>query len=167
MNGLLVGRFQPFHIGHVEAIRFALVRCESLWLCIGSSNAKLEARNPFSASERKEMIELSLPDDLLSRVQIYEIPDFDDHEKWMKAIDAIVPDYDIVYTNDTQSAQIFLEHDKDIVGINFVDRQYLEGSKIRPLIASGNDLRLLVPDGTLQVLEKIGAKVRLSSFNYK
>ena len=24
MNGLLIGRFQPFHLGHLEALQFAL-----------------------------------------------------------------------------------------------------------------------------------------------
>ena len=26
MNGLLIGRFQPFHLGHLDALRFALVK---------------------------------------------------------------------------------------------------------------------------------------------
>ena len=28
MNGFLIGRFQPFHLGHVEAIKFALSNVE-------------------------------------------------------------------------------------------------------------------------------------------
>lgn len=167
MNGLLVGRFQPFHLGHIEAIRFALVRSESLWLCIGSSNLEREAKNPFSVGERQEMIESSLPDDILERVQIYAIPDYDDHKKWIAAIDSAVPEYDVVYTNDDLTSRMFQRHNKDTVSISFVDRDLLKGLHIRSVIASGGDLVGLVPEGTVHILEKIDAKTRLSSFNYK
>ena len=80
MNGLLVGRFQPFHLGHVFAIQDALKSCEKLWLCIGSTNVQLNFKNPFSVSERREMIESSISK-LLERIKICEIPDVDDHKK--------------------------------------------------------------------------------------
>ena len=32
MDGLLIGRFQPFHLGHLDALRFALTKVENLWL---------------------------------------------------------------------------------------------------------------------------------------
>ena len=38
MNGLLIGRFQPFHLGHLEAVNFALSKVEQLYIGIGSSN---------------------------------------------------------------------------------------------------------------------------------
>lgn len=167
MNGLLVGRFQPFHLGHISAIKFALVRSKSLWLCIGSSNTAQSEKNPFSADERQEMIQLSLNDEILAHIKTYTIPDYDDHAKWASAIDATVPDYDIVYTNDEPTSRIFLKKNKDVIPIAYLDRDSLEGSKIRRAIAHGDDLGSLVPDGTQCVLEKIGAKSRLLSFNYK
>ena len=167
MNGLFIGRFQPFHLGHIEAVRFALVRSDSLWLCIGSSNLAAEARNPFSVGERREMIESSLSDVDLERVRIYAIPDFDDHKKWIDEINSTVPDYDVVYTCDEDTSRMFLELNKETVQIPLVKRDSLEGSSIRRTIASGGDLSGLVPNGTLRVLEKIGARARLLSFNYK
>lgn len=53
MNGLLIGRFQPFHLGHLEAILFGLSKVENLWIGIGSSNKSHEMKNPFTADERK------------------------------------------------------------------------------------------------------------------
>ena len=38
MNGLLIGRFQPFHLGHLDAVLFGLSRTENLFIGIGSSN---------------------------------------------------------------------------------------------------------------------------------
>ena len=56
MIGFLIGRFQPFHLGHLEAIKFALGKVEHLHVGIGSSNKSYEERNPFTADVRKKMI---------------------------------------------------------------------------------------------------------------
>ncbi|MEM2966110.1 MAG: adenylyltransferase/cytidyltransferase family protein, partial [Candidatus Nitrosocaldaceae archaeon] len=56
MKGLFIGRFQPFHNGHLEAIRFALKQVEILWIVIGSAQRSHEQRNPFTAGERLSMI---------------------------------------------------------------------------------------------------------------
>ncbi|MBI5133324.1 MAG: adenylyltransferase/cytidyltransferase family protein, partial [Thaumarchaeota archaeon] len=37
-HGLLVGRFQPFHNGHLHAVKFALTKVEMLWIAIGSAD---------------------------------------------------------------------------------------------------------------------------------
>ena len=53
---LLVGRFQPFHVGHLKMIRKALCLAETVLVFIGSSQESRTERNPFSYEERKEMI---------------------------------------------------------------------------------------------------------------
>ena len=78
MIGFLIGRFQPFHLGHLEAIKFALSKVEHLHVGIGSSNKSHQERNPFTADERKEMILLSIEDDIAKRISIHYIPDVDD-----------------------------------------------------------------------------------------
>ena len=45
MNGFLIGRFQPFHLGHLEAVKFALSNVNHLYIGIGSSNKSNELRN--------------------------------------------------------------------------------------------------------------------------
>lgn len=162
MDALLVGRFQPFHLGHVEAVRLALRRPGSLWLCIGSSNAPQDARNPFSAAERREMVESSLPREALARIAIYEIPDFDDHARWADEIDATVPRYGIAYTSDGPTAAMFALRGVRAVALPLASRETLEGSRIRSMIAAGEDVSGLVPAGTAAVLERIGAQGRLA-----
>ena len=79
MNGFLIGRFQPFHLGHVEAVKFALSNVDYLYIGIGSSNKSNELRNPFTSDERNQMIRSSLDQNILQHVSIYDIPDLDDH----------------------------------------------------------------------------------------
>lgn len=162
MGALLVGRFQPFHLGHARAVGLALARPGPLWLCIGSSNAPQDMKNPFSAAERREMIESSLPRGSLARVSIYAVPDFDDHARWIDEIDATVPRYGTVYTSDGPTAAMFRARGVEAVALPMSSRETLEGSRIRAMIAAGEDVSGLVPAGTAAVLERVGARARLA-----
>ena len=161
MNGLLIGRFQPFHLGHLEAFRFALSKVDKLWIGIGSSNKPSEKNNPFTADERKEMILSSIDNSISNKIQIFYIPDLENHEKWIENIDLIVPDYDVIFTNDELTKSLYSNKGKNVVSIPFKQRQILSGTNIRNMIESDQDWEMLVPEGTKTVLKKIGANSRL------
>jgi nicotinamide-nucleotide adenylyltransferase len=162
MNGLYIGRFQPFHLGHLDAIKFALLQVENLWIGIGSSNKSNEKRNPFTADERNEMIISSLDDQTKKRIQIYYIPDIGDHEKWTYHIDSIVPKYDIVFSNDDFTQTLYQKREIKVIPVSLKNRENLSGTNIRGNIAMGKNWEELVPEGTKKVLLKIDAERRLS-----
>ena len=163
MNGLLVGRFQPFHLGHVDAIKFALDKVENLWLGIGSSNRSLEKNNPFSADERKKMIQSSIDSSISKKIQIFYLPDLEDHKKWIENIDEIVPKYDMVFSNDEMTHHLYSKRNMKVISIPFTNRDELSGTNIREKIQSGQNWDHLVPEGTKKTLEVIGTKDRLDS----
>ncbi len=165
MNGLLVGRFQPFHLGHVFAIQNALKLCEKLWLCIGSTNVELSLRNPFSVLERREMIDSSIDSELLEKIKIYEIPDVDDHKKWLQHLDSIVPTYGLVITKDPILEHLYSYRKERIVDVQFTDREKFCGTKIRDMILSGGAWKECVPEGTAKILDQIDAQSRLRGMN--
>ena len=168
MNGLFIGRFQPFHLGHLEAVKFGLSYVENLWICIGSSNKSNEKRNPFSADERKEMILSSLESVMLKRIQIYHVPDIDDHEKWTYHIDSIVPKYDIVFSNDDFTLTLYQKRGIKTMKVPLKEREKFSGTNIREMIATGKNWKELVSEGTKNLLLKIDAQRRLQKFfNYK
>ena len=115
MNGFLIGRFQPFHLGHLEAVNFALSNVEQLYIGIGSSNKSHQPRNPFTAEERNQMIMSSLDENTLKKVSIYDIPDVDDHSKWTQSIDKIIPKYDIIFSNDDFTQSLYEKNGKKII----------------------------------------------------
>jgi nicotinamide-nucleotide adenylyltransferase len=162
MNGLLIGRFQPFHKGHLKAVNFGLSKVEKLWIGIGSSNKSYEKRNPFTANERKEMILSSLDSEKLKRVEIYYIPDTGDHERWTYHVDSIVPTYDVVFSNDDFTITLYKKRGKNVIEVPLLKRGVISGTNIREMISSGKDWSDLVPEGTKKVLLKIDAKARLS-----
>ena len=163
MDGLLIGRFQPFHLGHLDAILFGLSRTENLFIGIGSSNKTNEKKNPFSAEERREMIISSIEPSMADRLKIFDIPDVGDHEKWTFEIDKIVPKYDIVFTNDEFTKTLFEKRGMNVVPVVLKDREKFSGTNIRKLIADDKNWQDLVPRGTKKVLDLIDAKNRLKN----
>ena len=161
MNGFLNGRFEPFHLGHVEAVNFALSKVEQLYIGIGSSNKSHQLRNPFTAQERKLMITSSLDHETLKKISIFDIPDLNDHSKWVNSIDEIIPNYDIVFSNDDFTHSLYEMKNKKIIPVVLKSREDLSGTNIRKLIENDENWYNLVPDGTKTVLLKINAKNRL------
>jgi len=161
MNGLLIGRFQPFHLGHLKALKFALSKVDKFWVGLGSSNKPLQKNNPFSTEERKDMILSSIDESMKSRIQIYFIPDLENHIKWIKLIDKLVPKFDIIFTNDELTKHLYSKRDIEVLPIPFVDRNILSGTNIRDMIISDLKWDNYVPEGTRNFLNKINAKERL------
>ena len=136
MNGLLIGRFQPFHKGHLAAVTFGLSQVENLWIGIGSSNKDNEKRNPFSADERNEMILSSLDSSTLNRVQVFYVPDVNDHAKWTQHVDAIVPKYDVVFSNDDFTIALYQKRGMKVIPVPLLQREVISGTRIREMIAT-------------------------------
>ena len=162
MDGLLVGRFQPFHMGHLHAVRHALSGVKRLHVGIGSADAEQSARNPFSAAERRRMVESCVD---LAKVSIFEVPDYNDHSRWASHIGRAAS-FEVVFTNDAQTRHVYERRDVEVLPVPFEDRGSLSGTNVRRLLGTGGDWRPLVPKGARAVLEEIGAPARLAP-NYK
>ncbi len=163
MDGLLIGRFQPFHLGHLEALRFALSKVDKLWVGLGSSNRPVEKNNPFTAHQRKEMVMSSIDDCMKERISICFIPDVDNHIRWIEKIDTIVPKFDIIFSNDDLTKHLYSKRNTKVLAIPFLNRESLSGTNIRDLIASDQGWEDLVPKGTKNFLKNTGAKELLKN----
>ena len=163
MNGLLIGRFQPFHLGHLEALQFALSKVDKLWVGLGSSNKPTEKNNPFSAQERKTMILSSIDNSMKNKISIYFIPDLDNHVKWIEKIDTIVPKFDIVFSNDPLTDHLYSKRTISVIPIPFLNRDKLSGTNIRNLITSDQKWENFVPEGTKNFLINFGVKKHLKN----
>ncbi len=164
-RGLLVGRFQPLHLGHLDIILGAAKQVGTLYLGIGSSNKPLDESNPFTVEERREMIEKSLDSRTLSRVKIFAVPDADDHREWIKCIEKMIPGYDVVFTADAMTARLHRERGIRVVEPEMISRDTLSGTAIRFMMQRGDAGYLeLVPAGAASVLERINAPGRLAKF---
>lgn len=53
---VFIGRFQPFHKGHMGVIQQALESAERVLILVGSANRARDTRNPFTFDERASLI---------------------------------------------------------------------------------------------------------------
>ena len=154
-TGLFIGRFQPFHLGHLHAVGYALDVVDRLLLGIGSSNRSREPANPFTAAERRAMILDSLDAETRGRVTVCEIPDVRNHIRWMGIIRDTLPPFDVIFTNDDTTAGLYRREGVPVSGIPFLDRPSLSGTAIRRKISTGDAWGALVPSGTAGALHRI------------
>ena len=74
--GIYIGRFQPFHHGHLRSIEFALTKVDKLIIVLGSHQVAMNIRNPWSTAERAELIEPCLSAEQVSRVSFLPMRDW-------------------------------------------------------------------------------------------
>jgi bifunctional NMN adenylyltransferase/nudix hydrolase len=73
---VFIGRFQPFHNGHLNILREALTRSKRLILLVGSANRARDIRNPWTYQERCDMINSCLTLAEKSRIFYAPLPDY-------------------------------------------------------------------------------------------
>ena len=61
--GIVIGRFQPFHLAHQELIQHSLSLAEKVIVILGSARSASDVKNPFTPAMREEMIRACFPVD--------------------------------------------------------------------------------------------------------
>ena len=71
IRGLFIGRFSPFHLGHLQMIKTILSEVDELIIVIGSAQQSHTMTDPFTAGERGLMIRESLRTEGIPLENIY------------------------------------------------------------------------------------------------
>lgn len=89
---VFIGRFQPFHLGHLAVVVAALKRTKRVLLLIGSMGGPRSHRNPWNFPEIVTMIRASLPDDdMQDRIVIAPLADTNYNDTmWIANVQAAV-----------------------------------------------------------------------------
>jgi bifunctional NMN adenylyltransferase/nudix hydrolase len=88
---VFIGRFQPFHNGHLQVVRQGLARAKRLIILTGSSHQPRSTRNPWTAAEREAMIRGSVSAEENKRLLIAPLMDmvYND-EAWVRNVQSTV-----------------------------------------------------------------------------
>ena len=159
-RGFYIGRFQPFHNGHLSMVELIADDVDELVLGIGSADDSHTVRNPFTAGERIMMITKCLVDyDLVT----YAVPieDLERNSVWVSHVQSMSPDFDIAYSNNPLVIQLFGEAGVEVRQSPMFNREVLEGSEVRERMIDGGDWERLVPAETIEVIEEIGGIERI------
>ena len=165
-TGLFIGRFQPFHLGHLRTLKFALDKSEVLIIAVGSAQKSYELRNPFTAGERITMIRNSICEDRTidyKKILIIPVMDVDIHKIWTYHLDTLVPKYDHVFSNDSFTKLLFQERGIRIIEPTLHNRNQYSGTETRGRMANDRDWEILVPKATARIITEINGIDRIKS----
>ena len=163
-RGLYVGRFQPFHMGHLSAVKAVLEDVDELVIVVGSAQYSHTVANPFTAGERLVMVRLALEEAGLdsNRVWVVPVPDVHLHMLWVSALEGYTPKFDVVYSNEPLTRRLFTEAGCKVKGIRFFERKVYSSTDIRAKMIKGEDWKNLVPRSVAAFIIEIDGVNRLS-----
>lgn len=87
---VFIGRFQPFHLAHMQTIKIALEQSENVILALGSAQNERNTKNPFLASEREEMILSNFSEAHQKRIHFVHVIDVYNDVKWVQLVKKLV-----------------------------------------------------------------------------
>jgi nicotinamide-nucleotide adenylyltransferase len=162
-RGLYVGRFQPFHLGHLDAIQKILEEVEEIVIVIGSSQYSHNIHNPFTAGERLVMIRKALEEANVdfARIWVVPVPDVHLHMMWVSAVEGYTPKFQIVYSNEPLTRRLFMEAGYKVKNIPLFERQIYSSTIVRERIVADENWRTLVPKSVADFIMEIDGVNRL------
>jgi bifunctional NMN adenylyltransferase/nudix hydrolase len=88
---VFIGRFQPFHQGHLSVVRQGLQQAERVVVLIGSAHRPRNIRDPWTYEERAEMVRAAVGEADADRVITAPLMDviYND-EIWVRNVQATV-----------------------------------------------------------------------------
>lgn len=166
-TGLYVGRFQPFHLGHLQAVQYILDRVDELIVVVGSAQHSHTIENPFSAGERVTMVRLALREARIpgDRYSIIPLPDDEFHKVWVAHLLSQTPSFDRVYTNEPLTFRLLKEAGLKVERIPMFSRKTLTATEVRRRMLKGGNWEELVPKSVARYLKQIGGDERLKDIS--
>lgn len=151
-TGLFIGRFQPFHLGHMHALEIASASCKKLVIGIGSSQEAGTEKNPLSAAARIKIIKAALVGSSVGRMKpkFITIPDFGNDDAWFNYINERIPRLDVVFSGNQLVKKIFKSHKIAVITLRWYNRRRLSSTNVRRAIKKGENWQDLVPKGAIK-----------------
>ena len=165
MDSLLIGRFQPFHKGHLQLIQGVCAEYDEIIIGVGSSQYGNTLENPFTSDERKLMIEESLGEIGVKNYRVVLIPDIHNYPRWVDHVVSIISDFDVVLSNNSLTKRLFSKKGYVVKKTSLYDRDKYSGKEIRRRIINDEAWVDLVPEPVYNIIKNIGGVDRLKNLS--
>jgi nicotinamide-nucleotide adenylyltransferase len=142
IRAALIGRFQPFHNGHLHAVKHILEEFEEVVVVIAAAQFNYTIENPFTAGERVEMIKRGLGD-LYKRAYVVPVDNVPNNYLWPRHVLSYIPRVEVIFSNNEFVRELF-----SVYGIKVRTTPTLKGvsgTLVRKLMVEGGDWMSLVP----------------------
>ena len=162
-RGLFVGRFQPFHSGHIQVIKDVLKENGEIIIVIGSAQYSHHLDNPFTAGERATIIRCALDEAKIPAAKTWIIPvaDVHVHMLWVAKVVGYTPKFSVVYSNEPLTRRLFMEAGFKVKSIPFHKRSIYSSTEIRHRMLSNKDWKALVPKSVATYIQEMDGVERL------
>ena len=159
----MMGRFQPFHLGHLELVKKILDDCDEVIIAITSSQFNYLEKDPFTAGERIEMIHNSLKDSGidLSRCFVLGIENQFNIATWASYLQSALPHFDTVYSGNDYVSMLLADSQIKVIKPDFLEREKYNATRIRSLILSDGNWENYVPKTVSEYIRKINGVNRI------
>lgn len=155
-KAVFVGRFQPFHKGHLSAV-LALLKKYSVIICIGSAEASRTNKNPFTAPERERLIRASLRAAGARGAEIIKLKDSHSDKKWAEALLRKTGPVQAAATGNSLVSGPLRQAGVKIIPIK--KKYKISATKIRALMRAGKSWEKFVPKAEVPILKKYVQKI--------
>ncbi|MEK7494982.1 MAG: pantetheine-phosphate adenylyltransferase [Patescibacteria group bacterium] len=157
---LIVGRFQPFHKGHLFLIRKAIEKADKIIIGIGSANI-IDENNPIDFETRKKVIKAVFYKEGIEEklVRIVPLDDYFDDKKWLVNLKKQVGKFSIALGNNEWTNNILKKADYKVIKVNYLKRGLYEGWRIRKLIKEGKKWQDRVPNYLIKAISDFGFQI--------
>jgi len=164
MRALFIGRFQPFHNGHLEVIKEIAAECEPV-IVIGSAGVSHTVEDPFTAGERYLMISETLRSEGMKTFSIIPVMNVNRYGIWVSHVRTLVPPFDVVVSNNPLTRRLFSEYGYQVQAPKRYSREVFMGSYIRDQMLSGGEWTNLVPACIVRIIEELDGVGRLNELS--
>ena len=161
MKALYIGRFQPFHNGHLLVMQSLSSKYDEIIIGIGSSQDWDTSENPFSEEERMQMITRSLDAAGIQKYRVVSIPDIHDPPRWVSHVRSIIPDFDVVITNNPFTQSLFIDKGYRVEGTPYFQHRLFSGKEIRRRMLHDEPWVDLVPIAVCRIIKDIDGLRRI------
>jgi len=163
VRALYPGRFQPFHLGHLEAVKYILGESSEIIIMVGSALQSHTLKNPFTAGERTVMIRLALNEAGIdpARYCIIPVTDLQIHGIWVSHVCSLVPKFSVVYSNEPLTKRLFMEAGFKVKSIPFFKRNMCSATEIRERMLRDESWETLLPKSVTRYIREIDGVGRL------
>jgi cytidyltransferase-like protein len=171
-RGMIHGRFQPFHLGHLEYLKGAAARSDEVWVGITNPDPTrvkpepadpvrhLPESNPFTYAERLLMVKAAAEE---IHVAVHVIPfPVNEPELWDAYVPRDVTQF-IRQFSDWGATKIerLRAAGYEVVVLDEGSEKEVSGADVRAALRDGGDWETLVPRGVAAVLGRLEQRVRV------
>lgn len=165
MRGLMMGRFQPFHLGHLELVKQILSECDEIIIALTGSQFNYIEKDPFTSGERIEMIHQTLKENNidLDRCYIVAVENQFNVATWASYLKSSLPHFDKVYSGNDYVMMLLGDFGYSVVSPKFLDRAQYNATKIRQMIGNDKEWEKLVPFAVSKFIKNINGVRRIKT----